>query len=328
MRIAVAILNYNGAELLPGFLPSVIEHSPGAEVWVIDNASTDQSMKWLTENYPDVRQVILDHNGGFCEGYNKGLTHINADIFVLLNSDVEVTPGWLEKPVEILNKDSSVAAVQPKILSYRERSSFEYAGAGGGFLDLLCYPYCRGRIFDKIETDHGQYNDSCEVMWGSGACLFIRAEVFKKHGGFEPEFFAHMEEIDLCWRIRRSGDKIMYCGSSTVFHLGGGTLPVSSPRKTYLNFRNNLSLMMRNLAPGRLLVTLPLRFALDHIAALKFFAEGNGASAASVLRAWLSFISNFRKEILKRKQVGNWGYGGDRWSGDVKFLVWKRYTGL
>jgi GT2 family glycosyltransferase len=325
MRIAVAILNYNGAELLPRFLPSVIQNSAGAEVWIIDNGSTDQSLNWLNENYPTVRQVRLETNGGFCDGYNNGLKQISADVFVLLNSDVEVTPGWLDKPVEILKHDAAVAAVQPKILSYRARDTFEYAGAGGGFMDLLCYPYCRGRIFDRLETDHGQYNDSCEITWGSGACLFIRAVVFHEHGGFEPSFFAHMEEIDLCWRIRRAGHKIMYCGASTVFHLGGGTLPVSSPRKTYLNFRNNLSLMMRNLRLRDLLLILPARFVLDHVAAIKFFAEGNGASAASVVQAWSSFLIHFRKEIQKRKKVSRWGYLKERNLGKVKWLILERY---
>ena len=325
MKVAVVLLNYNGAELLPRFLPSVVNHSKEAEIWVIDNGSTDSSLTWLSTNHPEVRQIRLEKNYGFCTGYNDGLKQIQADVYVLLNSDVEVTSGWLNGPLSLLKEDVNIAAVQPKILSYRHRDLFEYAGAGGGFLDELCYPYCRGRIFDQLEKDSGQYNDCCEVMWGSGACLFVRSSVYEEQGGLEPTFFAHMEEIDLCWRIRRSGKKIFYCGTSTVYHLGGGTLPVSSPRKTYLNFRNNLSLMVRNLRLSALLWILPSRFVLDHIAAVKFFLEGNGASSLSVLKAWINFLTHFYTELQKRKATSRWPFMSGWRIGEVRFLLTKRY---
>ena len=325
MKVAVAILNYNGAALLPRFLPSVVEHSKEAEVWVIDNGSTDNSLAWLTTHFPDVRQIRLEKNLGYCTGYNDGLKQIDADVYVLLNSDVEVTAGWLTGPVALLKNDLTIAAVQPKLLSYQNRHQFEYAGAGGGFLDSLCYPYCRGRIFDRLENDHGQYNDSCEVMWVSGACLFVRAAVFHEHGGFEPTFFAHMEEIDLCWRIRRSGKKIFYCGASTVYHLGGGTLPVSSPRKTYLNFRNNLSLMVRNLKVSSLMWILPVRFGLDGIAALKFLLEGHGASAVAVVKAWWNFGVNLKTELHKRESTRRLPFGWSRSLGGMRLLIWERW---
>ena len=326
MRVAVVILNFNGAALLPRFLPSIIKHSDEADIFIIDNGSTDDSINWVENSHPQVRLIRLEKNLGFCAGYNEGLKLIDADVYVLLNSDVEVTEGWIRAPLELLSNDPTIVAVQPKILSLKNKQEFEYAGAAGGFLDLLCYPYCRGRIFDQIEQDHGQYNDTSEVMWGSGACSFIRSIDFHRLGGFEPSFFAHMEEIDLCWRLRRLGKKIFYTGQSTVYHLGGGTLPVSSPRKTYLNFRNNLSLMMRNLRAADLLLILPIRLLLDLIAALKFMLEGNAASSLSVLRAWNDFVINLRKEIQKRRATKELPFVSNSRFERIRVLIWKRYV--
>src|ERR1044071_7927501 len=283
-QIAVVILNYNGKAHLEKFLPGVVRYSPEARIVVADNGSTDDSLTYITKYFPGVEIIDNGSNLGFCGGYNHALKKVSAEYFLLLNNDVEVTEGWLKPLLDILGRDQNIAAVQPKILAYRQKNRFEYAGAGGGLIDALGYPFCRGRIFDTTEEDHGQYNDTLPVFWATGACLMIRSKLFHELGGFDEDFFAHMEEIDLCWRLKRRGHKIYYCGSSTVYHLGGGTLAAGNPTKTYYNFRNGLDMLIKNQSGGQLLWKLPLRLALDWVAAVKFLL-GTPAHAWAVMRA-------------------------------------------
>ncbi len=302
---AVVILNYNGEKLLKQFLPSVIQHSPEAEIVVADNGSTDQSLNVLAQHFPEVRVILLGENSGFCGGYNKALNQIRADYYVLLNSDVEVTPGWLSPMITLLENNADIAAVQPKILSYRYRHLFEYAGAGGGFIDALGYPFCRGRVFDHVEEDKGQYNDARSVFWTSGACMMIRSEKFHEHNGFDEDLFAHMEEIDLCWKLNRSGSEVYYSGKSTVYHLGAGTLGYHHPRKTYLNFRNGLTLIGKHFNTGELVYKLPLRLILDMLAALFFLLRGEVQNSLSVLRAHRDFFKQWSTVMQKRRAIRN-----------------------
>ncbi len=304
-KVAVVILNWNGIDYLKKFLPSVVENTdPGlAEIIVADNGSQDQSVEWLRQNWSGLRIIKLDRNYGFAEGYNLALREIESAYFLLLNSDVEVTPGWLEPLAGILESDPSVAACMPKVKSYHERSSFEYAGAAGGFLDRFGYPFCRGRILTHIEEDHGQYDDSRDIFWASGACLLVRADLYLSSGGLDPFFFAHMEEIDLCWRIKNMGWRIRYCHESEVFHLGGGTLPKGNHKKTYLNFRNNLIIIIKNLPAGKLVRILFARLLLDIIAAVYFLIKLDPGEAFAVMKAYLSLIGNWRTIIRSRKEL-------------------------
>ena len=290
-NVAIVILNYNGEKLLSQFLPSVVQHSKGARIIVVDNGSTDTSAELVRNNFPSVELLRFEKNHGFCGGYNRALKEIKSDYYVLLNSDVEVTARWLNPLIELLDVDQKIAAVQPKILAQHEKNHFEYAGAGGGFIDAFGYPFCRGRLFTFSEKDSGQYNDTREVFWASGACMVIRAEVYHTLGGLDESFFAHMEEIDLCWRIQRAGLKVFYCGGSTVFHVGGGTLSKSSPRKTYYNFRNGLSLLFKHLPSMELFYKLPIRLILDYLAALKFLLGGAAKDSRAVLKAHYDFFS-------------------------------------
>ena len=246
MKIAVVILNWNGKDLLNKFLPSIIEYSEGAQIYVADNASTDDSVDFVIQNHPSVKIIQNQVNGGYAKGYNDALKTLSEDIYVLLNSDVEVTPNWLDPIISKFSKDNSIAAAQPKILDYKNKEYFEYAGAAGGYLDKLGYPFCRGRIFNTLEKDNGQYNDTTEIFWASGACLFVRANAFWEAGALDEDYFAHQEEIDLCWRIKAKGGKIIYDGSSEVFHVGGATLDSGSPEKTFYNFRNSLFNLLKN----------------------------------------------------------------------------------
>ncbi|MDT8393955.1 MAG: glycosyltransferase family 2 protein [Bacteroidales bacterium] len=305
-KTAVVILNWNGIRYkhLSTFLPKVIEHSSAdAEVIVADNHSTDNSVAWVKENYPGLRIIENPTNAGFATGYNLALRQIEADYYVLLNSDIEVTGNWISPVIELMEKDHSIAACQPKILNQNEgfRNEFEYAGAAGGFIDKYGYPFCRGRLFQHLEKDEGQYNDIKEIFWATGACMFVRADVYHELGGLDDDFFAHMEEIDLCWRMKNEGHRIMYCGESAVYHVGGGTLPKKYPKKTYLNFRNNLSLLFKNLPGERLIKVYIARIFLDSIAALKFLAEGSFMSFVAVTRAHISFLRTYRKTIKKRR---------------------------
>lgn len=301
MNTAIVILNYNGRHWLDQFLPSVIRHSTGARIVVADNCSTDDSVALLRDKFPEVDLILIPSNLGFCGGYNFALQQVSEKYYVLLNSDVEVTAGWINPVIDLMESNAAIAAAQPKILSYHHKNRFEYAGAGGGFIDLLGYPFCRGRLFDHLEEDNGQYNDAVPVFWATGACLFIRSELYHQMGGLDEDFFAHMEEIDLCWRLHRAGYEVYYQGQSTIFHVGGGTLSATNPRKTYLNFRNGLSLLFKNLPAHQLLWRLPLRLFLDHIAALKFLASGLTPDFRAVWKAHIAFIGNLRRAYRKRR---------------------------
>ena len=302
-KVAVVILNWNGREFLRKFLPSVLSHSQDvAEVIIADNASTDSSIEFLQDNYPQLRIITNRTNGGFARGYNEALAEVEADYFILLNSDIEVTENWIDPVIKLMESDNSIAACQPKLRSFHNRSKFEYAGAAGGFIDEYGYPFCRGRIFQHIETDNGQYNDAIEIFWATGACMFVRADLYKKFGGFDEDFFAHMEEIDFCWRLKNAGYKIMYSPDSIVYHVGGGTLPKNSSQKTYLNFRNNLSLLYKNLPSHLVFPVFAVRFPLDAVAAFKFLIDGGFGDFYAVLRAHIYFYSHFSNLRLKRKQ--------------------------
>lgn len=282
---AIVILNWNGRKFLEQFLPGVLAHSGNCRVVVADNASSDDSVDFIREHFPSVELILHAQNLGFCEGYNQALNLIEAEYFVLLNSDVEVTPGWTRPILELMAANPQVAACQPKIKSFHNRKYFEYAGAGGGYIDYLGYPFCRGRLFESLEEDKGQYDDTIPVFWATGACMFVRAAAFHQAGGLEPAFFAHMEEIDLCWRLQRLGYQVMYCGKSEVYHVGGGTLPKTNSRKTFLNFRNGFAMLYKNMAPEQFKRVMPLRMLLDVVAALKFLGDGDRASARAVFQA-------------------------------------------
>jgi len=309
-RTAVVILNFNGEKLLPLFLPSVVQHSSHAEIIVADNSSTDESVQIVKRDFPSVRLILLDKNYGFCGGYNRALKQVDADYCVLLNSDIEVTPGWLDPIIEWMDRDATIAAVQPKILSYANKNKFEHAGAAGGFIDSLGYPFCRGRIFDHVEADRGQYDDEREIFWSTGACMVIRSQLFNELNGFDEDFFAHMEEIDLCWKLHRRNLKVMYSGKSRVYHLGAGTLGYGNPRKTYFNFRNGLSLIYKHLNPVELVYKLPARVLMDWVAALRFALGNDSANARAILNAHRDFFDNMKRDRRKRKEIrkSNPGY--------------------
>lgn len=304
-KIAVVILNYNGRNFLEKFLPTVLQHSQPHTVIVADNASTDDSVEFLEQNYPDLRLIKMSTNTGFSQGYNIALKEVDAEYYVLLNSDVEVTSQWLDPLVQFMDTHPQVAACQPKIKAYHQKTHFEYAGAAGGFIDRLGYPFCRGRIFDEIEPDQGQYNDTQEIFWATGACLFVRSSLYWQMGGLDDDFFAHMEEIDLCWRLKNAGYKIYYVGTSEVFHVGGGTLHKSNPRKTFLNFRNNLVLLYKNLPARKIWITLLWRFWLDGIAWWRFLLTGQSKDAFAISRAYWQFYRSVSFWRKKRKNVKN-----------------------
>lgn len=300
MKVAVVILNWNGKELLKQFLPSVVEHSAEATVYVADNASTDDSVSFLKEHFSEVKIIQNQVNGGFAKGYNDALEHVDEEIMILLNSDVEVTQNWLQPLIWEFKNDPETAALQPKILNFRKRDHFEYAGAAGGFIDRLGYPYCRGRIFDSLEKDKGQYDDTKEIFWATGACMAIRKQDFIAAGKFDEDFFAHQEEIDLCWRLFNLNKKVKNVGDSKVYHLGGGTLNAMHPRKTFLNFRNSLYTLLKN-APGKKVFLLLLyRMLLDGLAGIKFLFELKISHTAAILKAHFSFYTNFNKTLKKR----------------------------
>ncbi len=303
-RAAIVILNYNGRGYLEKFLPSVLGTTyPHFEVIVADNGSTDDSLDFLSEKYPDLRCIDLGQNYGFAEGYNQALQRVEAPYYLLLNSDVKVEPGWLDPLMELMERDPSVGACQPKILAYDEPNRFEYAGAAGGWLDNLGYPFCRGRIFADTEPDEGQYDELQEVFWATGAAFLVRSKLFHDLGGFDGEYFAHSEEIDLCWRIKRAGYKIMARPRSVVYHVGGGTLNYNTPRKAYLNFRNSLYTLVKNEERGRLLWILPARLLLDGLAGALFLMQGKISHIGAILRAHWSFFPNLKRTLRKRRQI-------------------------
>lgn len=338
-KTAVVILNWNGRKLLEQYLPSVILCTPSqdADIVIADNGSTDDSIAFLEKSYPAVKRIILDKNYGFAEGYNKALQQLDSEYFVLLNSDVEVTESWLHPLIEYLELNPDVAAVQPKILAYRDKSRFEYAGAAGGFIDLYGYPFCRGRIFSEIEKDNGQYNTSCDVFWASGACMAIRAKAYLDCGGLDDSFFAHMEEIDLCWRLWARGYRIACLPSSVVYHVGGATLDEESPKKTFLNFRNNLLMLYKNLPEPSLKKIMHYRYFLDYLAALHLLIGGKPANAKAVHQAYKEFrkikanYTGSRKEnqektiqsaiptIYTKSIIKNFYLGGRRLFSQIKF---------
>ena len=289
-RIAIVILNWNGRKFLEKFLPSVFQYSRAdARVIIADNASDDDSVGFLRDNFPDAEIIQLDRNFGFAGGYNRALEQVSAEFYLLLNSDVEVTDGWLRPMLEFMDTEKNAAACQPKIRSFSDRHLLEHAGASGGFIDFLGYPFCRGRLFTTLEKDLHQYDDSRPVFWATGACLLIRSRAFHEAGGFDQRFFAHMEEIDLCWRIQRTGKSIWVIPKSVVYHVGGGTLPKNNPRKTYLNFRNNLLMLFKNTPAPRILWLIPFRLLLDGIAGIKFLLEGHPRDFIAVIRAHFAF---------------------------------------
>ncbi|MDR6562708.1 MULTISPECIES: glycosyltransferase family 2 protein [unclassified Arcicella] len=302
-QIAVVILNYNGQKHLADFLPSVIQFSSCATIYIADNASTDNSLALLKTEFPTVNIIELTENHGFAQGYNEALALVEAEYYVLLNSDVEVTPHWIEPIIELMSNDRTIAACQPKIKAYAQKSHFEYAGAAGGFIDHLGYPFCRGRIFQEIEEDLGQYNDTKEVFWATGACMFVRADVFHQVGGFDGDFFAHMEEIDLCWRIHHAGYKVYTCGTSEVFHVGGGTLHKSNPYKTFLNFRNGLAMLYKNHPEEGFALAILTRLVLDGVAGIKFLFFDTWQDCWAVARAHFDFYAHYYSWYKKRQQL-------------------------
>lgn len=307
--ISVVILNWNGSAMLQRFLPSVIRYSEEAEIIVADNGSTDHSIDILREKFPSVRILPFRENYGFAEGYNRAIQQIETPYVLLLNDDVEVTPHWLQPLLEFMNHHPEVAACQPKILSETQRELFEYAGACGGFIDHLGYPYCRGRIFNHVEKDRGQYDQVCPIFWATGAALLVRTDVFRKEGGLDKRFFAHMEEIDFCWRLHSRNYGIYCIPQSTVYHVGGGTLPKSHPRKTFLNFRNNLLMLYKNLPEERLNSTLRIRYFLDLVAALKMLLSGQAKESMAIVKALRTFFKirhdfdRQREENLQKQQL-------------------------
>lgn len=303
-KVAVVILNWNGAKLMEEFLPSVVDYSPAelAEVIVADNGSTDASVDMLKEKFPAVRIIQLDKNYGFAEGYNQALKQIDNEYTVLLNSDVEVTPGWLDAPLAAMEADSTIVAAQPKIRAQRNKDYFEYAGAAGGYMDIYGYPYCRGRLLHVVEKDEGQYDTPADILWATGACLFIRTTIYKEVGGLDAGFFAHQEEIDMCWRLRSRGYRLVCTPQSVVYHVGGATLQVESPRKTFLNFRNNLLMLYKNLPEKDLKHVMRARFWLDYIAATKFLLYGHVQNAKAVYEARKAFFDMKPEYAEKRRE--------------------------
>lgn len=302
MKVAVVILNWNGRDLLEKFLPSVVKFSAEATVYVADNASTDNSVSFIYENFPTVKIIQNEVNGGYAKGYNDALKNLSEDIFVLLNSDVEVTENWLQPIISEFEKDASVVAAQPKILDYKNREYFEYAGAAGGFIDKYGYPYCRGRIFNTLEKDHGQYNDTVEIFWASGACLFVKADAFWQAGALDEDYFAHQEEIDLCWRLQAKGGKILYVGTSQVYHVGGATLSASNPQKTFYNFRNSLLNLLKNAGGAQAFSAIFVRMVLDAVAAFQFLFQRKPKHFLAVIKAHFSLYFLVPKFLKKRRR--------------------------
>lgn len=304
MKTAIVILNWNGKQLLEQFLPSIVNYSSEtAEVYLADNASTDHSIAFVKEFFPSVKIIENATNGGYAKGYNDALQNIDADIYCLINSDVEVTKNWIEPVIEVFKEDENTAIVQPKLLDFKDKTKFEYAGAAGGFVDLYGYPYCRGRVFLELEKDNGQFNDVSEIFWASGACFFIRSKVYHKLNGFDEDYFAHQEEVDLCWRTQNAGYKVKYVGASTVYHVGGATLQESNPQKTYLNFRNSLLNVIKNVPKQWFLFVVFSRLILDGIAGIKFLVELRPIHTLAIIKAHFSVYKNFNRFLKKRKTL-------------------------
>ena len=302
MRIAIVILNWNGEVLLERYLPSVIQYSDDADIYMADNASTDRSVDFVMTNFPQIQIIQNSVNGGFAKGYNDALRSVNADVFCLLNSDVEVTENWLEPIKEGFKTLKDAAIIQPKILDLMRKEYFEYAGAAGGFIDQLGYPFCRGRIFQELEKDSGQYDDVKEIFWATGACMFVKSEVYRSLGGFDEDYFAHQEEVDLCWRAKNADHKVYYIGSSKVYHLGGSTLSNMNPKKTYLNFRNSLFSITKNLPRRKALLIIFLRLLLDAVAGIRFIFQFKFKHCFAIIKAHLDFYAKFGRMYRKREK--------------------------
>ena len=302
-KIAVVVLNWNGKKLLETFLPSIIRFSNEATIYVADNASTDDSIAFLKTNFPMVSIIQNDKNYGFAKGYNEALKNIDAEIYALVNSDIEVTENWLQPIIETFGNEPKIAIIQPKILDFKDKNKFEYAGAAGGFIDQFGYPFCRGRIFETLEQDKHQYDDNCEIFWASGACFFIKKNVFDELNGFDEDFFAHQEEIDLCWRAFNKNHTIKYISSSIVYHVGGATLALGNPQKTYLNFRNSLLMLTKNVPLSSLFLVLFVRMILDGIAGFHFLFKGKFQHFFAILRAHFSFYKMFLQTYKKREST-------------------------
>lgn len=328
MKVAIVILNWNGAKMLSTYLPSVINYSRDeAEIFVADNASTDDSISWLSKHYPMVKQIVLDRNWGFAEGYNKALGHIDAEYYILLNSDIEVTHHWLTPLIEFMDAHPQVAACQPKLLSVFDHDQFEYAGACGGFIDRYGYPFCRGRIFQTVENDDGQYDDSCKIAWATGACLMIRSHDYWEAGGLDGRFFAHSEEIDLCWRLRSRGRDIYCVPDSQVYHVGGGTLPKNNPMKTFLNFRNNLTMLYKNLNDKDLKHVMRVRWWLDYLAALQMLLlEHHWGDCRAVFKARKAFKRWRHEYDFDRQKIQNSRLVQDEEILSPYSILWKYYV--
>lgn len=326
-KTAIVILNWNGVKMLTRFLPNVLDYSRDeATVYVADNASTDNSIEILKKHFPEVKIIVLEKNWGFAEGYNKALEQIEAEYYVLLNSDVEVPHHWLTPLIEFMDNHPEAAACQPKLLSENDRDAFEYAGACGGFIDRYGYPFCRGRVFDTVENDNGQYDYSTEVLWATGACMVIRADDFKRSGGFDARFFAHCEEIDLCWRLRLYGRKIFCIPDSAVYHIGGGTLPKNNPMKTFLNFRNNLTMLYKNLPDNELRRVMRMRALLDYVAAFQALLAGRKGDFQAILKGRKAF----KQWLPEYKEIRNKIQGG-RKTDDItglyrRSILWQYYA--
>ncbi|WP_298308076.1 glycosyltransferase family 2 protein [Flavobacterium sp.] len=307
-KIAVVILNWNGVKLLEQFLPSVISYSSDAKIYVADNASTDNSIQFVKDNYPTIKIIKNDGNYGFANGYNIALQEVEEEYYCLLNSDVEVTKNWLTPILSLFESESDVAIIQPKILDFKNKEYFEYAGAAGGFIDKYGYPFCRGRIFETIEKDNHQYDDEKDIFWASGACFFIRKDVYRKLNGFDSDFFAHQEEIDLCWRAFNLGYKAKYTSKSIVYHVGGATLNEGNPKKTFLNFRNSLLMLLKNLPKNKLLSIIFLRLVLDGIAGIKFIFQGKFKHCFAIIKAHFHFYHLVSKNLNKRNSFQKENY--------------------
>lgn len=319
-KLAVVILNWNGKKFLEQYLPALVKYLPDyAEIVVADNASADGSVSFLKEAYPNIRVLEHERNEGFARGYNMALEKVEAQYFCLLNSDIEVTEHWIEPIIEMMDANETIAAVQPKLLSYHYRDEFEYAGAAGGYIDKYGYPFCRGRVFGNLEKDHGQYDTEADIFWASGAAMFVRSDVYRTMGGLDPDFFAHMEEIDFCWRIKNTGYKIKFNPNSVVYHIGGGTLPKNNSYKTYLNFRNNLFLLLKNLPDERIKPTLVVKFFLDQVAAVFFLLQGHFKDFIAVYKAMRDFYKNYAHCKAKRNTLPKLAFS-DTYPKSVVFL--------
>ncbi len=323
MKIAIVILNWNGKQLLEKFLPSIVKYSNlnNVEIFVADNASTDGSIDFIKQNYPNIEIVQNKENGGFAKGYNDALKHIKADIYGLINSDIEVTEDWLNSIIATFENEENTVIIQPKILDFKNKELFEYAGAAGGFVDKYGYPFCRGRIFSELEKDNQQFNDTKDIFWASGACFFIRSKVFQELNGFDEDYFAHQEEIDLCWRAKNTNKTIKYVGTSTVYHVGGATLKEESPKKTFLNFRNSLFTLVKNIPKNQLFSVIITRLILDGVAGIKFLFEMRPIHTFAILKAHISFYSQLSNMLHKRKnqyQITDYYR--------VKSIVWQHFV--